>query len=116
MCNCDENDTRRKTVAELIREDLQSAAATTYDDLIDATEKRASEYAKRLDVSDARIKKLEMTMLNINAMMLDCAADLARAGGHDHKGKNEAILAVIARLLAYGNNPLRRAEYDDVPF
>jgi len=60
--------------------------------------------------------KAEKTVLNMQYMQMDCAADLARAGGYDHKSKNEVILAVVARLLAYGNNPLRSAYDDNVPF
>jgi len=47
---------------------------------------------------------------------IDLAADLAKTGSYDHRGKNEAILAVIARLLAYGNNPGFVPAMDDLPF
>lgn len=60
--------------------------------------------------------RLEMSAKNTGNIMLDMAQDLARCGGFDHKGKNEVILQVIARLLAYGVNPARIYNMDEVPF
>lgn len=51
-----------------------------------------------------------------NGIMRDCALDLARAGNYAHKEKNEVILAVVARLLAFGDEPEKPRDMDDIPF
>lgn len=116
MCNCDENDTRRQTVTELIREDLQAAAATTYDDLIDATEKRAAEYAARLDDATTRIKVLVRDAARKRHLLADIALRLAGSGGLDHKRKNEIILDAVHSLLIASSAPAVDYGTDDIPF
>jgi len=51
------------------------------------------------------------------------ALDLARAGGYDHKGKNERILQVVTRLLEIAVpreiryfSPETNRDFDDLPF
>lgn len=58
----------------------------------------------------------DATLSRIQIAMIDMAQDLARAGSYDHRGKNEAILGVIARLLAHGNGRDSFTVFDDVPF
>jgi len=72
-------------------------------------------YKATVDERDGYINRLVR-------LHIDLAAELARVGSYDHRAKNEAILAVIARLLAYGNNPGfvraidRESDVDELPF
>jgi len=75
---------------------------------IDSLEKSAERFANRT-------KSLDI----MRGIALDLVRDLARCGGYDHKGKNEAILAVISRLMAIHSNYAPRGtmpDNDDVPW
>jgi len=65
-----------------------------------------------MKVADNSAEKASM----FNGIMRDCALDLARAGNYAHKEKNEVILAVVARLLAFGDEPKKPRDMDDIPF
>lgn len=61
----------------------------------------------------------EMTAKNArNArILIEYAAQLARAGSYDHKSKNEAILSVVASLLSLSSG-MQESDIpeDDIPF
>jgi len=75
---------------------------------IDALEKSAERFADRAKSLDC-----------VRGIALDLVQDLARCGGYDHKSKNEAILAVISRLMAIHSDYATRGDGnypEDVPF
>jgi len=47
---------------------------------------------------------------------VEIAANLAFAGNHPHKEKNEAIMNAITRLLAFTTNRNRAGDMDKIPF
>lgn len=69
---------------------------------------------------DTAINRLAL-LTSMRIRMVEIATDLARAGNFDHKGKNEAILRMIASLLAMcqwksAKEPASAREMDDLPF
>jgi len=71
------------------------------------------------DKTLAELANLRASVQRQNSMLRDIALDLARCACQTHKGKNEIILAVIARLLAHGNQVYWQEAYPDdgeIPF
>jgi len=78
---------------------------------------------RRIKQQDGYIQRLNDTLDNLEATMIDIATDLAGAGGMTHKDKDERLLAAIYRLLARGNRPPAKSpsdgrprDMDDIPF
>lgn len=100
--------------AEQLFERLQGAKLVTEN-------QRAQIEALRLELAekDGEIFHLHKSSARLSRAMIDMAADLARAGSYDHKSKNEAILAVVYRLLARGNMVMWQPvpeDMDDITF
>lgn len=97
----------------------------------DNARKRAemeTEYREMTNRAIRDQKAAEQTAVNrlnlltsIQSRIVEIATDLAHAGSYDHKGKNESILRVLARLLTISqwrtdSIETPRTNNDDLPF
>jgi len=92
-------------------------------DRLDAAQLVVQSLTARLDTANDTIAMQKVVLDNRQGIidrlivdMRDLARDLARVAGETHREKNEAILAVIYRLLSAEMGRRLTQGMDDVPF
>jgi len=95
---------------------IEFAGLIVHMNQIIADQQREIDTLEKYHESNARRAK---SLDSVRDIALDLVQDLARCGGYAHKEKNEAILAVISRLMAIHSNYapfVKMTENQDVPF
>jgi len=92
-------------------------------DRLDAAQQVTQGLTAKVELRDRTIAEKNTAIQHLEGVrdrliddMRDLARDLARVAGDTHREKNEAILAVIYRLLSAEMGRKHRPYMDDVPF